>query len=373
MGSRIEHRSQLIEKLYEGVLTDDGWQDALRSISMETRSPQASLIVFDVNAQISAIGESFGMAEETLNEYNAHYHLLDAARPIAATMPLGSWYLDRRDIGEAAIDRSPFYQDFLLRHDISTVLCNRLQGDAGVNAFLSLQRSVGQPHYTQTDLARFDQIIPHVQRAVRMRTHMQRLARQSELASIVLDSLRVPLMVLDEHGRLLLANAQAESLLRRQPLLKMSQGRLNPSGLRTGRFVQLLQAACGQSGPAVGGGALIRDVHGDAALQLLVLPLPARLHSYNVWARPLALAVVQEPGQSHGEQQHLLRQIYDLTPAELRVALALCQGDTPAQAAQCVGSSVGTVRIQLKSIFDKTGARRQADLVRLLTALRIVV
>lgn len=101
-------------------------------------------------------------------------------------------------------------------------------------------------------------------------------------------------------------------------------------------------------------------------MQLLVLPLPARLQASNSWARPLALLVLHEP-----QQPHLLEQLYGLTPAEARLAQALCQGHAPAQAAERLGIGVGTMRSQLKAIFAKTGTGRQADLVRLLSALRV--
>jgi DNA-binding CsgD family transcriptional regulator len=44
----------------------------------------------------------------------------------------------------------------------------------------------------------------------------------------------------------------------------------------------------------------------------------------------------------------------------------LAQGESPREIADRLGVSVGTLRIQLKAIFSKTGVRRQAELVRLL-------
>jgi DNA-binding CsgD family transcriptional regulator len=91
----------------------------------------------------------------------------------------------------------------------------------------------------------------------------------------------------------------------------------------------------------------------------------------NPWARPLALVLLREfdPLHSAQPQPQLMRQLFDLTPAESKVALALCQGDTPTQIAERLGVAISTVRSHLKIIFSKTGATRQADLVRLLTLL----
>lgn len=364
---------RLAAQLYEGVLADGGWSEALRTISEVTRSPQASMIVSDARMQVSAIHEGFGMSEAAAAAYNDHYHLLDTGRPMAGVMAVGSWYLDRRDIGERAMQRSTFYQDFLLRHDMATILCNRVLGEGDVNAHLSLQRRPGQPHYTDADLAAFGQFIPHVQRAARLRMHMQRLAQRAGLASVMLDQLRMALLVLDEQGHLLLANAEADALLRRHPRqLAVRHGCLHPQGLRAGQFPHLLQSACGRQGPAIAGGALLPDAQGRLALQLLVLPLPVRLQAFNSWARPLALVVLNEPDRPHGTHQGLLQQLYGLTPAETRLAQVLCQGDTLTEAAQRLGVSVGTVRAQLRAIFAKTGTSRQSSLIRMLAALHTV-
>ena len=50
---------------------------------------------------------------------------------------------------------------------------------------------------------------------------------------------------------------------------------------------------------------------------------------------------------------------------EARLALALCRGMSISEAAEEFGLAVGTARNYCKSIFSKTGARGQAELVRI--------
>ena len=64
----------------------------------------------------------------------------------------------------------------------------------------------------------------------------------------------------------------------------------------------------------------------------------------------------------------LIRKLFGLTEAEAELAVALCGGKTLDDAATERGTSVHTTRSQLKSIFGKTGTKRQADLVSLLLA-----
>ncbi|HYD46763.1 MAG TPA: helix-turn-helix transcriptional regulator [Terriglobales bacterium] len=60
-----------------------------------------------------------------------------------------------------------------------------------------------------------------------------------------------------------------------------------------------------------------------------------------------------------------LRRRYGLSRAELRVALGIAQGQSPREIAAEQFVSVYTVRAHLRSIFGKTGVKRQSALARL--------
>jgi len=56
---------------------------------------------------------------------------------------------------------------------------------------------------------------------------------------------------------------------------------------------------------------------------------------------------------------------YELTAAEARVAVWLADGGDIASYAETAGVAQGTVRVQLKSVFAKTGVNRQVALAKL--------
>jgi DNA-binding CsgD family transcriptional regulator len=66
------------------------------------------------------------------------------------------------------------------------------------------------------------------------------------------------------------------------------------------------------------------------------------------------------------ETKEYLRRRFGLTLAEANVALEVLNGDGRGAVAARLGISMTTVRTHLSSIFEKTGVRRQAELVRLL-------
>ena len=69
---------------------------------------------------------------------------------------------------------------------------------------------------------------------------------------------------------------------------------------------------------------------------------------------------------------HVLRMIFGLTETEANVAAAIARGDTPSEIAEARGISLATVRSQLASIYTKTAARRQSELVSLLARVSIL-
>ncbi|MEJ2123293.1 MAG: helix-turn-helix transcriptional regulator, partial [Alphaproteobacteria bacterium] len=65
----------------------------------------------------------------------------------------------------------------------------------------------------------------------------------------------------------------------------------------------------------------------------------------------------------------ILQRSFNLTQAETRLALAMAQGRTVSDYADTQNVTIGTARVQLKSVMRKTGTHRQAELVSFLVKL----
>jgi DNA-binding CsgD family transcriptional regulator len=78
------------------------------------------------------------------------------------------------------------------------------------------------------------------------------------------------------------------------------------------------------------------------------------------------MAMAMALARAHGHRERRLRDEYDLTPTEVRVAMHLGDGGTVASCAEAFGIAESTVRSHLKAVFAKTGVRRQSQLQTLL-------
>jgi DNA-binding CsgD family transcriptional regulator len=83
----------------------------------------------------------------------------------------------------------------------------------------------------------------------------------------------------------------------------------------------------------------------------------------------LGVVLVTDPEHSPFPKQSLIQQTLGLSNSEARIALALINGASLVQAAQCIGVSHETARTNLKHVFAKTNTNRQSELVVLLNRI----
>jgi len=119
--------------------------------------------------------------------------------------------------------------------------------------------------------------------------------------------------------------------------------------------------------PSAGGAVLIPRQPPRRPLQMAITPFQSR--NVLVDDRPAALVFLSDPEARPASRAEILRALYRLTPAECRLADLLAQGCDTASSAGQLAMTVETARFHIKSIFRKTGARRQSELVRLILGL----
>ncbi len=82
--------------------------------------------------------------------------------------------------------------------------------------------------------------------------------------------------------------------------------------------------------------------------------------------RRSAIVVLRDPDRRASVSAEVVAQLFGLTPAEAALATLLAQGFDIDEAAETLGIRRNTARSQLQSIFTKTNAKRQSELVRLI-------
>jgi len=232
---------------------------------------------------------------------------------------------------------------------------------------LTTLRAKSAGAYGETERAFTQRLVPHLQRAVALHRRLAhaRLPGQAALASLALLSSGVWLLGSD--GALLYANAAAENLVRCGNVLTLEadgrpHARLHGEDARLQRLIDgALLTGLGR-GAASGGTRALMGL-GGASLHILVTPL---MHGRNAFGSAAAAIFACDPTTLPMNLEARISALYGLTPAEARLAVALVAGKSIAEYAVRMAIAQATARTHLKNILQKTGARRQAELMRII-------
>lgn len=209
----------------------------------------------------------------------------------------------------------------------------------------------------------FDLLLPHVARAVAIAFRIDAIADRAANAEALLDELGTAVLVVDEHHRVLHASQAARVLLARGGPFSTNGGRLTAADRRIGRALDQAVEAATRGFPRCRAGSLAISPAGRPTTVARVVPL-ASVGSVRE-ARSCAAIFVTSPGGDRSTPYDVIAGVHGLTRAERQVLEAIAAGQSPQDAAAALGVALSTVRTHLHRLFEKTGARRQSDLVRL--------
>jgi DNA-binding CsgD family transcriptional regulator len=208
-----------------------------------------------------------------------------------------------------------------------------------------------------------DSLRPHLARAGLLSVRL-RLERARTVVG-VLEQVGLPAAVFQENGRLLALNPLLETLEGQFVL-----GTSNRIRLRDTAANALLQKAMSRRVTSEYQMTRSIPVPRRGELQpLIVHIIPVNGAARDILWGAMSLLVVTEVAAPTSMSTGLLNGLFDLTPAEARLASLIASGKSPQEAAVALGVSYETARTTLKRVFAKVGVSRQSELAALLTRL----
>lgn len=255
--------------------------------------------------------------------------------------------------------RSEIYQDWCLPLGFGRAFGSALATGEGWRGVVMVNTR-GAPTSWQTDA--FRHLLPDLSRALDMRAVAGRIRSSNRAMLDVLERVGQGALLLDARGGLIDANGLAQAALASGRLI-LRNGRLGCPGSEGERQLAQLLAA------SIGGDSGRAEIAGPAgSLVLQASPYPASAVIVGM-RRPAVIVIVTDPQERMQRRQEALKARYHLTQAEVAMTMAILETGSRKLAAELRGVSVATARAQLTSIFDKTGAAGQAELVRLVMEL----
>jgi DNA-binding CsgD family transcriptional regulator len=195
-----------------------------------------------------------------------------------------------------------------------------------------------------------------------------RKAAEAATLADTLDGLRAGLYLVDAGGRIVHVNAAAQAILEAGDILRSVEGKLAARDAQADRTLRGVFAAAGQGDEALGTKGIAVPLTGEDGERYVAHALPLTSGARQCAGFTAAAALfIRKTTPAVSARPEVIGAAFKLTPTELRVLLAIVELGSVPEVAAALGVADTTIRTHVGRLFEKTGARRQADLVKLVT------
>lgn len=273
-------------------------------------------------------------------------------------------------VSDRALAETAYYNEFCRPLGGGRILCLKISDgreDLNPAMHLTLIRPLKSGAFEERAVRALRALHPHLSAATRLHWAANDLVNTRLVVSDLLDDLPQPIWLLEVDGRVVHSNAPAERLMRTTSNIHIEMGRLKKIGRLSESTIRAdIHSARVQSTSSRSTTLEIDRLTRSATLQFSTVNEASRLRANWPAGRIILVVSIESPDLMRLEL-HRLRQEYHLTPSEQAVLEMLVAGNSVVQIAQLRRASTCTIRTHLRALFDKTGQRRQVDLVRLVT------
>lgn len=354
------------DRFQEAALDPALWLTALQELADATGSSRAELVGFGSDLTsfnwVTSSDERMFADFVGLGGGSADINFRIAAD--LGTAPMAIVHENAYDVARQKLQRDDyldFCEDNQMTFGCQTSLIRHESGLVG----LSILRSRADGRTTEKVRRVFADAAGAALTAVRMQCAIEH--QGFHLLAGTFDAMELPCLLLDGAGHVRQVTAAAELLLAGNPTLTLQKRRLSSSDPNLRRRIDL--ALLKVVGPAGKTHERVL-VHGEGPVPSLVIDLfrlPRR--EWAMHYAPRAMIVLRDRRIGGKGDAGLVAAAFGLTPAEAQVALALADGQSREMIAAARNVSHETVRAQMKSLYQKTGCRRETELALLVKSL----
>ncbi|MEJ1161194.1 helix-turn-helix transcriptional regulator [Prosthecomicrobium sp. N25] len=324
-------------------------------------------------------GHVAGYEPWALPAYMDHYSAINPWKPFWAGAPVLTAFASEEHAPAHLIAETEFYRDWL--EPVGEAECAvgvKFIDEPDAVALLTVHYGYRQVDVHQARLARMLGLVAPVFRSsiCTNRAVGDERLRQASMEA-VLDCLDAPAVAVDGRGKIRGTNRKAVALFEEARFLReRPSGHLSLADPVAARRLAdaVALATAGLGGVVPRDADLLLPPGADtrgARISVAPVVLP-EADRPGAWLYPpprLALVLIRERSAPASLDPRSIEGLSGLTKAEARVAAEIAAGRTVAEAGRTLGISRETVRTHLKRIFEKTGCRRQAELVAFLARI----
>jgi DNA-binding CsgD family transcriptional regulator len=359
--------SRLIGEIYDATLDPALWPGALRSVAHFAGGQAAGLLMKDPVSNMGHTHHQFGVEPHYLDLYRETYSRFDPLAPLffcdIGEVSSRTDYLSDQEFFEGR-----FHHEWAKPQgwvDAANVVLDK---SATSFAILSVMRDKECGMADDEMRRKVRLVAPHLRRASLIGGAIEHRSAQAATFGDTIDGLGAGVILVDAGGRIAHTNAAADDMLRAGDPVCAVAGRLSAGNPRSDHALRNLYAAACSEDDAVGLKGIAVPLTARSGERFVAHALPMRSGRRRTAGASLGAAAavfIRKAGLSVPAMPEVVARSYGLTPAELRVLMAIVEVGGVPEAAEALGVGEATVKTHLHRLFAKTGRRRQADLVKL--------
>jgi DNA-binding CsgD family transcriptional regulator len=367
--------SDLIGAIYDCALNPANWESALARVSRELSFFSSVLGIYPLRAGPHIVNVGYGLDanwRSVIERYTPDMEELWGGAQRLQNHPLDEPILASQCASPAQRRSNRYNREVLIPRGVIDAVGVAVAREPALLGYMAFDRHHSAGPIGETELRTMRLLAPHFRRAVTISNLFDLKSVEVASFTAVLDGLAPGIVLVDERLAILHANPAAEAMLAAGDPIRSVRGALALTGTASQAALEAAvaqaardEAALGQRG--IGIPAARRS--GEPAVVHL-MPLRRREMRGGLVQRAVA-ALFIVPGSIPSLPMNALALLYDLTPAEVRVFELVCAGRTPAEIAAEHGLARSTVKTHLLHVFEKTGCKRQLDLVKLAMSLSL--
>ncbi len=364
-----EAEGRFLDALYQGVSNSGQLSFALGLIQKMFGCRSAVLVMVDARDPMANFVETSGSLLEHLQLYVEKYAQIDPAPARFLSLPAGRAMSTDRLFTPEERATGQFYNEFFKPIGLIETLGGPLYSSDGSFAMIALMRGNDREPFDESEVARLEHLMPHITRALQLRRTFFRIDSKNVGLQATLDRLQAGLILLAADGETLFVNAAMRALAKQNDGLVLGRDerpRVTNSEARR-RFDALLENV---SAGGIGG-IVAAPRTGGRDYIVLVAPSPASSAQSN-WERNGpggAIIVVHDPDSGATNTSEILEQGLGLSKGAARLVAALAADHDLKTFAESEGVTIHTARFHLRSALSRTGAKTQAEVVRIAVRL----
>lgn len=368
LSSSVEQYDEILNLLYDAAIDECTWGEPLNLICKALNANYVTLILRTPQDDDDGQGLMIFVGDNPNGDGFVRYHQYkhnltpfkdrepNKVYTVEDLMSLEEW------------EQSTYFQHWV-NDDVYHVMSSDITTEHSGTLRFRVTRPPGTDNFTEIEKSICYKLIPHLRRALNIHNKIDRSYSLGVMYSQAIGRMSIATMLIDKQGHILDKNLCAQEIIDCNDGLKIVDGKIEayyPSDNK--RLRQLIKNAFEDSITRDASGLpeamSVSRPSGEVKLGVVIEPIPS-----TAWAeengQPTAVVYIRDSVSKSHTSADIAKKLFDLTPAETALSVQLANGLSLEEAAEELGIMRNTARAHLRSIFSKTGVRRQTELVRI--------